>query len=87
MRLDYIVSRIEAHKDGALYVYITYSYSGDFNAGTYKNTAGYSFGPSTRITSPEGLMNDLPKAMADIGGGEGEADSATFNMSMIEYKI
>jgi hypothetical protein len=32
-------------------------------------------------------MNDLPKAMADIGGGEGEADSATFNMSMIEYKI
>jgi hypothetical protein len=54
MRLDYIVSRIEAHKDGALYVYITYSYSGDFNAGTYKNTAGYSFGPSMRITSPKG---------------------------------
>jgi len=87
MRMDYIVSRIEAPQDGAPYIYITYSNSGDFEAGTDKCPLGPNI---TTITSPEDLMKNLPKAMANIGiamgGGGFPTDSPTFKISMREYE-
>jgi hypothetical protein len=83
MKVDYIVSRIEAPQDGAPYFYITYSNSGDFEASIDK----CPFGPNiTTINSREDLMKNLSKAMANIGGGGIPTDSPTFKISMREYE-
>jgi len=87
MKVDYIVSRIEPSHDGAPYVYITYSNSGDFEGGTDKTPPECPFGPN--ITTTEDLMRNLPKAMANIGeamGGGVPTDSPTFKISMREYE-
>jgi hypothetical protein len=88
MKVDYIVSRIEASQDGGRYVYITYSNSGDFEGGTDKTPPECPFGPN--MTTTEDFMRNLPKAMANIGeamgGGGVPIDSPTFKISMREYE-
>jgi hypothetical protein len=65
MKMDCVVSRIEASQDGAPYAYITFPNSSDF-----KTPPECPFGPNiTTITSPEELMRNLLKAMANIGVG------------------
>jgi len=87
MKMDYIVSRIEASQDGSTYVYITYSDSDDFKADTDKTLPECPFGPNmTIITSPGDLMKNLPKAMANIGIGGISIDAPTFKISMREYE-
>ena len=41
MRLDYIVSRIEASQDGNPYVYVTYANPNDFKAGAERATESF----------------------------------------------
>jgi hypothetical protein len=91
MRLDYIVSRIEASQDGGPYVYVTFSNPNEFKAGAEKGPQFNPFGPNIMaFTSPEDLMKNLPKAMANMGkamgGGEFPTDSPTFKISMREYE-
>jgi hypothetical protein len=81
MRLDYIVSRIEASQDGALYAYIIYSNSVVFKAGTDNTLRECPFGPNiTTTTSPEDLMRKLPKAMANIGNAMSGGFSLFYNV-------
>ena len=88
MRLDYIVSRIEASQDGSPYVYVTYANPNDFKAGA--DRPQNSFVPNMMaFTSPEDMMKNLPKAMGNISkvmGGDGLVDSPTFKISMREYE-
>jgi hypothetical protein len=90
MKLNYIVSKIEASQDGSPYVYVTYANQNDFKAGADRGPSVNPFGPNMMaFTSPEDLMKDLPKAMANMGkamGGGGGADSPTFKVSMREYE-
>jgi hypothetical protein len=90
MKLDYIVSRIEASQDGGAYVYVTYANPNAFKAGA-ERTPPTPFGANMMaFTSPEDLMKNLPKAMANIGkamgGGGFTTDSPTFKISMREYE-
>jgi hypothetical protein len=90
MKIDYIVSRIEASQDSSPYIYVTYSNPNDFKAGTDR-TPQNPFGANMMaFTSPEDLMKNLPKAMANIGkamgGGGFPTDSPTFRISMREYE-
>jgi ligand-binding sensor protein len=39
MKMDYIVSRIEASQDGQPYVYVTYANSNDFKTGAEKSNS------------------------------------------------
>ena len=56
MKIDYIVSRIEASQDGTPDVYVTYSNPNDFKAGADR-TPQNQFGPNMMaFTSPEDLM-------------------------------
>lgn len=85
MKLDYVVSRIEASQDGSPYVYVTYANPNDFKAGAERpaNPNMMAF------TSPEDLMKNLPKAMANISkamGGGALTDSPTFKITMREYE-
>ena len=88
MKLDYVISRIEASQDGSPYVYVTYANPNDFKAGAEKPQN--PFGPNMMaFTSPEDMMKNLPKAMANISkamGGGGLTDSPTFKISMREYE-
>src|SRR5436305_9793314 len=89
MRLDYIVSRIEASQDGSPYVYVTYANPNDFKAGAERPPN--PFGPNMMaFTSREDLMKNLPKAMANISkgmsGGGLLTDFPTFKISMREYE-
>jgi hypothetical protein len=92
MKLDYIVSRIEASQDGGPYVYVTFSNPSEFKSGADRGPQFNPFGPNMMaFTSPEDLMNNLPKAMANIGkamsgGGGFPTDSPTFKTSMREYE-
>lgn len=91
MKIDYIVSRIEASQDGSPYVYVTYANPNDFKAGADRTPQMNPFGPNMMaFTSPEDLMKNLPKAMANIGkamgGGVFPTDSPTFKISMREYE-
>lgn len=88
MKMVYIVSRIEASQDGSPYVYVSYANQNDFKA---DRTPQNPFGPNMMaFTSPEDLMKNLPKAMANMGkvmGGAGfPTDSPTFKVSMREYE-
>lgn len=89
MKIDYIVSRIEASQDGSPYVYVTYSNPNEFKAGAERTPQG-PFGPNMMaFTSPEDLMKNLPKAMANMGkpmGGGFPTDSPTFKITMMEYE-
>jgi len=89
MKKDYVISRIEASQDGAPYVYIALNDPNDFKPGSEKQQN--PFGPNMMaFTSPEDLMKNLPKAMANISramGGSGPlTDSPTFKISMREYE-
>ena len=92
MKIDYVVSRIEASQDGSTYVYVTYSNPNDFKAGADRAPPFNSFDPNMMaFTSPEDLVKNLPKAMANIGksmggGGDFPTDSPTFKISMREYE-
>jgi hypothetical protein len=90
MRKDYIVSRIEASQDGSPYVYVAFSDPNDYKPGSdrQQNPFGQNM---MAFTSPEDLMKNLPKAMANIsramgGGGGAFTDSPTFKISMKEYE-
>jgi hypothetical protein len=89
--LDYIVSRIKASQDGGPYVYVTYANPNEFKPGSDRGPQFNPFGPNMMaFTSPEDLMKNLPKAMANIGkaigGGGVPVDSPTFKISMREYE-
>jgi hypothetical protein len=90
MKIDYIVSRIEASQDGSLYVYVTYANPNDFKAD--RGPQFNPFGPNMMaFTSPEDLMKNLPKAMANMGkamggGGSFPTDSPTFKISIRDYE-
>jgi hypothetical protein len=89
MKKDFVISRIEASQDGAPYVYIALNDPNDFKPGSEKSQN--PFGPNMMaFTSPEDLMKNLPKAMANIskamGGGGTPTDSPTFKISMREYE-
>jgi hypothetical protein len=87
MKKNYVVSRIEASQDGSPYVYVTFVDPNDFKPGAEKQQN--PFGPMG-FTSPEDLMKNLPKAMANVssamGGGGVLTDSPTFKISMREYE-
>jgi hypothetical protein len=89
MKKDYIISRIEASQDGSPYVYIALADPNDYKPGAEKQQN--PFGPNMMaFTSPEDLMKNLPKAMANIsramGGGGMLTDFPTFKISMREYE-
>jgi hypothetical protein len=89
MKREYIISRIEASQDGAPYVYVAVSDSNDYKQGGEKQQN--PFGPNMMaFTSPEDLMKNLPKVMANVsramGGGGPLTDSPTFKISMREYE-
>jgi hypothetical protein len=89
MKKDFVISKIEASQDGAPYVYIALSDPNDFKPGAERPQN--PFGPNMMaFTSPEDMMKNLPKAMANIskamGGGGTLTDSPTFKISMREYE-
>ena len=88
MKKDFVISRIEASQDGSPYVYVTLTDPDDYKAGAEKPQN--PFGPNMMaFTSPEDLMKNLPKAMANISkamGGGALTDSPTFKISMREYE-
>ena len=90
MKREYVISRIEASQDGSPYVYVTFTDPADFIAGSDKSQS--PFGPNMMaFTSPEDLMKNLPKAMANIskaigGAGGSITESPTFKISMREYE-
>ena len=88
MKINYVISRIEASQDGSPYVYITFADPNDYKPSAEKQNP---FGPNIMaFTSPEDLMKNLPKAMGDISraidGGGALTDSPTFKISMKEYE-
>jgi len=90
MKKEYIISRIEASQDGSPYVYVGFTDPNDYRPGGEKQQN--PFGQNMMaFTSPEDLMKNLPKAMANIsramgGGGGAFTDSPTFKISMKEYE-
>jgi hypothetical protein len=91
MKMDYIVSRIEASQDGSPYVYVTYFNPNDFKAGADRSPPFNPFGANTMAFTSMYMMKNLPKAMTNIGkamGGSGgfPTDSSTFKISMREYE-
>src|SRR5947199_1780352 len=88
MKKDFIISKIEASQDGTPYIYVTFSDVNDYKVGGERQQN--PFGPNMMaFTSPEDLMKNLPKAMANMskamGGGGALTDSPTFKISMREY--
>jgi hypothetical protein len=92
MKFDFVVPRIEASQDGSPYVYVTYANPNNFKAGADRGPQFNPFGPNMMaFTSPEDLMKNLPKEMANIGkamggGGGFPTNSPTFKISMREYE-
>ena len=90
MKMDYIVSRIEASQDGSPHVYVTYANPNDFKAGADKGPSFNPFGVNMAAFTSEDLMNNLPKAMSNIGkamgGGGFPTDSPTFKISIRDYE-
>ena len=85
-----MISRIEASQDGTPYVFVTFADPTDFKADSEKQQN--PFGPNMMaFTSPEDMMKNLPKAMANIsramgGAGGTNTESPTFKVSMREYE-
>jgi hypothetical protein len=91
MKMNYIVSRIEASQDGQPYVYVSYANSNEHKSGANRSPSFNPFGANMMaFTSSEDMMKNLPKAMADMGkamgGGGFLTDSPTFKISMGEYE-
>ena len=88
MKMDYIVSRIEASQDSSPYVYVTYANPNDFKAGADRGPQFNPFGAN--MMAPEDLMKNLPKAMSNIGkamgGGGSPTDNPTFKISIRDYE-
>jgi hypothetical protein len=90
MKKECVISRIEASQDGSPYVYVTFADPNEFKPGAEKPQN--PFGPNMMaFTSPEDLMKNLPKAMANLSkamgaGGGPLTDSPTFKISMREYE-
>ena len=88
MKKDFIVSKIEAPQDSSHYVFIAFT---DPNESKSSGGAG---GPSSKsgeaipFTSPEDLMKNLPKVMANMlgAGGGMHGNSPTFKITMKEYE-
>ena len=90
MKKEFVVSRIEATQDGGPYVYVAFNDPTEYRAGGERLQQN-PFGANVMaFTSPEDLMKNLPKAMANIskaiGGGGGGSDSPTFKLTMKEYE-
>ncbi|NAL76931.1 hypothetical protein DYY65_01550 [Nitrososphaera sp. AFS] len=90
MKREYVISRIEASQDGSPYVYVTFTDPADFIAGSDKPQSPFGSNMMA-FTSPEDLMKNLPKAMANIskaigGAGGSITESRTFKISMREYE-
>src|SRR5438477_13103090 len=88
MKKDFAISRIEASQDGSPYVYVTLNDPNDYKAVAERQQN--PFGPNMMaFTSPEDLMKNLTKAMANMSksmeGGGALTESHTFNISMREY--
>ncbi len=82
MKMDYIVSRIGAPT-------FTFSNPNDFKAGADRSPPFNAFGANMIAFTSEDLMNNLPKAMSNIGkamGGGFPTDSPNFKISMREYE-
>src|SRR6266571_8737407 len=89
MKKDCVISRIEAYQDGSPCAYITFTDPNDYKPGP--EMPQNPFGPNMMaFTSPEDLMKNLPKAIANMSkamsGGGALADSPTFKISMREYE-
>ena len=88
MKKEFILSKIEAARDGSPYVYVGFVDPNDSKSGEARQQN--PFGPKAMaFTSPEDLMKNLPKAMGNITGmmaGGGFGDSITFKLSMREYE-
>lgn len=92
MKKDFIVAKVEASTDGSPYIYVTFKDQNEYYKPGDKQTN--PFGPNVMaFTSPEDLMKNLPKAMANIskmmgsgGGPAGMTDSPVIRMSMNEYE-
>jgi hypothetical protein len=89
MKKDCIISKIEASQDGSPYLYVTFSDPNDYKPGAEKQQNPFGTNMMA-FTSPEDMMKNLPKAMANIsramGGGGMPTDSTTFKISMREYE-
>ena len=90
MKREYVISRIEASQDGAPYVYVAISDPNDYRQGGEKQQN--PFGPNMMaLTSPEDLMKNLPKAMANvsnaIGGGSPLMDSPTSAPCLVVWAV
>lgn len=85
MKIDYVVSRIEAAQDGNPYVYVTFTDPNDYKAGAEKQQN--PFGPNMMaFTSPEDLMKAMENVSKAMGGGGPLTDSPTFKVSVREYE-
>jgi hypothetical protein len=92
MKKDFIVSKIESSQDSSPYVFIAFtdpkeskSASGGGGDST-QSPFGMGIG-AVPFTSPEDLMNNLPKALSNIFGGRGmPGDSPTFKFTVKEYE-
>ena len=81
MKKDFVISRIEASQDGAPYVYIALNDPNDFKPGSERQQN--PFGPNMMaFTSPEDLMKNLPKAMANISKAMG---CGNVNITGLQY--
>jgi hypothetical protein len=83
------VSSQKLSQVGSPYVYVTLSDPNDFKPCAERPQN--PFGPDMMaFTSPEDMMKNLPKAMANIskamGGGGPLSDSPTFKIIMREYE-
>lgn len=90
MKKEFVVSRIEASQDGTPCVYVAFNAPTEYRAGGERLQQN-PFGANVMaFTSPEDLMKNLPKAMANIskaiGGGGGTSESPTFKLTMKEYE-
>src|ERR671930_2683821 len=90
MKKDFIVSKIEVSQDGSPYVYVAFSDTNEPKAAGGRNFPRSPFGigvGAVPFSSPEDLMKNLPKSMANmLGGGTGApSDTPTFKISMKEY--
>ena len=69
MKLDYLVSRIEASENGGPYVYITFSNPNEFKSGAERAPPFNPFGPNMMsFTSPMGVedLSNLQKLYGRI---------------------
>jgi hypothetical protein len=89
MKKVFVISRIEASQDGAPYIYIALNDPNDFKPGAEKQQNPFGANMMA-FTSPEDMMKNLPKAMANIsraiGGAGPPTDSPMFKISMREYE-